>query len=97
VAEYCSATPGILGDQPRGDVGKHAGRERRRIGEPAGERDDVGGLGEGEDRGDLAAAQLMRAAREPLVSAAAPCAAIHVASIKALLTHGCGHRLRSLS
>ena len=77
--------PRLVGDQAGGDVGQGAGLERGRLGEPAGERDDVGGAGQGEDRRDLRAAQRVRAAREPLVPVAAGGPAILVASIKALL------------
>ena len=47
---------GIAGDEPARDLPQDLDRERRRVWEPAGERDDVGGTGQGEDGGDLAAA-----------------------------------------
>ena len=47
---------GIAGDSRARDLRQDLGRERRRVREPAGERDDVGRPGQGEDGGDLAAA-----------------------------------------
>ena len=51
----------IGGDQPLRDLGERLRRERLRRGEPAGERDHVGRAGQGEDRGDLPAAERLRA------------------------------------
>ena len=64
VAEYCSATAASSAISRGGDLREHVAGEGRRIREPAGERDDVGGPGQGQDRGDLAAAERVRAAGE---------------------------------
>ena len=47
---------GIAGNEPPRDLRQDLGRERRRVREAAGERDDVGCPSQGEDGGDLAAA-----------------------------------------
>jgi hypothetical protein len=67
----------VLGDQLGRDAGQDVGRKSFRVGESAAERDDVGRPGQGEDGGDLPAAQCLRPAGQP----GAP----------VVLLKGCGH------
>ena len=63
---YCSATPGVVAQQPRDDLVELVGRERRRVGEAAGHREHARRRA-GEDRGQLVAAA-PRACGEPALA-----------------------------
>jgi hypothetical protein len=68
--------PRLGSDQPGGDVSQHAGPERGRPGEPAGERDDAGGPVQGEDRRDLVVSSGSRAGLSAVRAVAAARASV---------------------